>query len=431
MVFEGLEISTASFVFPEIVRDWHVAMDQITVIVTAGVIGMAAGAATAGWFAVRFGCKVTVMVGFVLFGATTVAMAMTSSYELFAALRVMACLGLGAASPTVIALVADSVPSHRRAQLTTLTFSGVAAGVIAAGALASTIIPALGWEAFLLISGIGSIVYVPVISAAIPEPPADLIARGEPEHKARRSLELLAPDCDLSGVEYLKASQDDDVRAGSPLAGIFSRSMAGSTLLLWLMFFSAVGAAFLLGNYLPLMAKSEGFTAAQGGMLVAALGWGGLVGQASVSYTLKRFDGFKVLVLLWSVGLVGVVSVSAVSLSFGVFTLVAVGLGLTVSSSTAALNGLSTTVYPPSVRATGVAWASAAGRVGTLVTGLVGGAMLAAGWSRNDILASLAVPFAVGILAALTLRAVLRRRRVQDTGATTLGGTEISVPAAE
>ena len=31
-----------------------------------------------------------------------------------------------------------------------------------------------------------------------------------------------------------------------------------------------------------------------------------------------------------------------------------------------------------------------------------------------------------GILAALTLRAVLRRRRVQDTCATTLGGTEIS-----
>lgn len=415
MVFEGVEVTVASFIFPEIVRDWNVTIDQITFTVTAGVVGMAVGGAVAGWTADRFGRRVTAASGIALFGTVTAAMAVTSSFEAFAALRIVACFGLGAAVPVVITLVADSMPSHRRAQMVALTFSGLAAGTAISGSLASAIIPTLGWPALLVIASIGPIAFAPVIGLALPEPPASLMARREEEGKIRRSLELLAPDCDLSKVDYSESTPTDRDRRKSPFEGVLSRGMVGTTLLLWLMFFIGLGSAFLLANYLPLMTRSEGFTAAQAGVMVAVFGWGTFVGQVSISFALKRFDRFKVLALLWLLGLAGVISIAAFTLGYAGYLVVAAGLGLTVASGNAALNALSTLAYPPAVRATGVGWANALGRVGTLVSGLVGGAMLAAGWSIGHILMSLSVPLAAGVLALIALRSLTVRRRIPVT----------------
>lgn len=412
MLFEGVEVTIASFVFPEIVRDWNVTIEQVTFTVTAGVVGMAVGAVLAGAIADRVGRKVTVVAGVVLFGATTVAMALTSSFQSFAALRIVACLGLGAAIPVVISLVADSVPLHRRAQMVAMTFSGVAAGTIVSGFLSSAIIPAFGWPTLLVIAGTATVVFAPVIALTVPEPPASLMARGAAAPRVRRSLALLAPGCDLSEVDFRAVVPTDGMERRLPLSGVFSRRMVWTTLLLWLMFFVGLGSAFLLANYLPLMTKSEGFTAAQGGVIVGTFGWGALTGQVSISFAIKRFDRFKILGLLWLLGLVGVLLVSTFTFGFAGYLIVAFGLGLTVGSASAALNATGALAYPSAMRATGVGWANAAGRAGTLLSGLLGGAMLGAGWSISHIIGSLAAPMIIGIVAVLILRIVSLRQIV-------------------
>jgi AAHS family 3-hydroxyphenylpropionic acid transporter len=86
--------------------------------------------------------------------------------------------------------------------------------------------------------------------------------------------------------------------------------------------------------------------------------------------------------------------------------LVGGALGATVSGCQATLYGLAPSCYPTSVRGTGVGVSVSVGRFGSAAGPLVGGQLLAAGLSSNQImLAMLPVVAVAGIAAAfLSLR---------------------------
>jgi AAHS family 4-hydroxybenzoate transporter-like MFS transporter len=425
VVAEGLDISIASFVYPEIVRDWGTSLGAITTTVTTGVLAMALGGAVSGPVADRHGRTGVGIVGIVVFGLSTVSMAFTTSIGSFATFRTVACLGLGATMPVLMSVVADAVPERRRAQMVSLSFCGVAVGTILGGFLASAVIPACGWPALLFACGLAPIVLVPLIALLVPESPGLLMARGRPLAEARRALERLVPGGDVSTIDFPPPGGAGRRSRGSGIAVVLSRRYALTTVLLWVAFFIGVGVAFLILNYLPLMVGKQGFSSAQIGVLVGTFGGGALVGQVLVSFALSRFDRFLVVASLWALGLVGVCVVGAFTFGFAGLLLVAVGLGLSLSSVTAALNALGVLAYPPSARATGLGWASGAGRLGTVASGLLGGLMLAAGWTIDMIFLAMGAPVALGILTMLLLRCEDRRRRRDTRPAIRTGRGEV------
>lgn len=414
MVTEGLDISIASFVYPEIVRDWGTSLGAITTTVTAGVLAMAIGSVLAGPFADRYGRRNTIVAGMLLFGTTTAAMGLTTSIEPLMILRVTACLGLGGTVPVLLAVVADAVPSGRRAQMVSLAFCGVAVGTIVGGFLASAIIPVWGWPALLVSCGLAPLCLVPAIVLLVPDAPGVLIARGRPIAEARRALASLVPGRDLSTVSFAAPAGTGPRRRVSG-ATVLTRHLAFTTVLLWLAFFIGLGVAFLILNYLPLMVRQQNFSAAQTGVIIGTFGWGAFIGQVLVSFALKRFDRFLVVASLWALGLAGLFVVAAFTFGFAGLLLIVFGLGLSLASVSAALNAIGAVAYPPAARATGMGWANGAGRLGTLASGLLGGLMLTAGWTIDMIFLAMGVPVAVGIAAALLLRADDRRRRRRDT----------------
>jgi AAHS family 4-hydroxybenzoate transporter-like MFS transporter len=424
VVAEGLDIAIASFVYPEIVRDWGTSLQEITATVTIGVLAMALGGAVAGPIADRYSRKGTVITGIVVFGLTTAAMAFTTSIGELATLRTIACLSLGATMPVLMTVVADAVPGRRRAQMVSLSFSGVAVGTILGGFLASAIIPTWGWPALLLGCGLAPILLVPLIALLVPESPGVLVARRRPSAEVREALEHLVPGRDLTTVDLAQPSGADRRHSRSALTLVLSRPFVLTTILLWLAFFIGVGVAFLILNYLPLMVGKQGFSSAQIGVLVGTFGWGALAGQVLVSFALKRFDRFMVVASGWALGLVAIAVLAAFTFEFVGLLLVVVGLGLSLSGVTAALNALGALAYPPDARATGIGWASGAGRLGTVASGLLGGLMLAAGWSINTIFLAMGAPVALGIVAAFVLRAEDRRRlRRRDASSAREGGS--------
>lgn len=411
---EGLDITVVSFVYPEIVREWGTSLGAVTATVTLSVVSLAVGSMGAGPLADRYGRKIMALGGVALFAVMTAAMALTTTIGPFTTFRILACLGLGAAMPVLLTIVAESVPAIRRAQMVGLAFCGVAVGPILGGLASSVIIPALGWGALLLMCGLIPLLLVPVLARLVPEPPAALLVRGRPVSEARRSLDRLAPGRDASAVDFTPPSEADRHRRSVGAAVPISRRYALTTVLLWTGFFIGLGVVFLLLNYMPLMVGQQGFSAAQTGVTVAMFGWGGLVGQVSVSYALRRFDPYRLLALLWLLGLAGVWAVAAFTFEFAGFLILIFGLGLFIPGGNAVLHSLSAMSYPPGARATGMGWASAAGRVGTLATGLLGGLMLAAGRSISEIFLVMGIPVALGVVAALALRVVHRHRERLD-----------------
>ncbi|UZG55084.1 MFS transporter [Rhodococcus opacus] len=408
MVAEGLDITIASFLYPQIVKDWGTSIGAVTFTVTMGVLSMAIGGAIAGPLADRYGRKLIAIAGILLFSLATAAMGLAKTIEVLATLRIVACAGLGAVMPVVMAIVADSIPSTRRAQMVTLTFSGVAAGTIVGGFLSSSIIPEFGWPTLMAICGLAPLVLVPAIAIFIPESVSVLIARGRTEEHIRKALALLAPGRDTSPVEL--TAQPTTEPPPSVGAIVLSRRLMLTTVLIWICYFVGLGVVFLVLNYLPLMVEQSGFTAAESGVIVAMFGWGGLVGQLLVSFILRRFDRFRILALLWALGALAVWIVAAFSFGFSGFIVAVFALGLTLPSANAALQAISALAYPAAARATGMGWTSGVGRLGTLTSGLLGGLMIGAGWSISRIFLVLGIPIALGVGAVLALRADTRHR---------------------
>jgi AAHS family 4-hydroxybenzoate transporter-like MFS transporter len=67
-------------------------------------------------------------------------------------------------------------------------------------------------------------------------------------------------------------------------------------------------------------------------------------------------------------------------------------LGISVQGAQAGINALSAMYYPTVIRSTGVGWALGVGRVGSIIGPIIGGAMLAAKWTPQQIFMAGAIP---------------------------------------
>lgn len=412
MVAEGLDTSIAAFVYPRTKDDWGVDASAVTVTVTLSVLAMIVGGVAAGPLADRYGRKVVALAGTATFGLGTAAMGFTDSIGPFAALRTVACLGLGAVLPTVMALVADWMPASRRVQMVALAFAGVTAGTTVGGLLASVLIPSAGWPTLLVICGIVPLLLIPVIVRVIPESLGVLAARKRPCEELRGAVAAVLPGEDLARVDWEFTAEHRRPRPG-PKA-VLSRRLALMTLLLWLCFFLGQGVAFVIITYLPELAENGGLPESKAAVSVAAFGWGGLIGQLSVSFVLKRFDRFRVLATLWALTAAGLGAAALTAGQFVALLVTAFLLGLCLPAATSVLQATAAVTYPPSARATGVSWANSVGKAGPLIGGLLGGIMVDADWSLARVLLVLAAPVAIALLATLALHA--RSRRQQQDG---------------
>ncbi|MGC4950351.1 MFS transporter [Streptomyces sp. DT224] len=403
MVAEGLDITIASFVYPHVMDDWGTPIGVVTTIVTTGVLSMAIGGVVAGPLADRYGRKGVTTAGILVFGAATAAMALATGIGLFALLRVVACLGLGAVAPGVMAIVADATPARCRASVVALAFSGIAAGTVAGGFLASAVIPGHGWQVLLALCGLVPLLLVPLVVTCVPESVSVLVARGRPVEDIHTSLALLVPGRDVSHVDLTRVRLEE--REPEQLRAIvLSRSYARITLLIWVCYFALLGVVYLLLNYLPLMTARAGLTAARTGAVVALFGVGTLCGQLLVSFGLRRCDRFRLLALAAALSAVAVCAAAAAGTGHARMYALVLALGVFLGGSMGSLQAIGALAYPAALRATGMGWMTGVGRVGTLASGLLGGMMIGAGWGISGILYALSAPLALTAVAALLLR---------------------------
>ncbi len=100
-----------------------------------------------------------------------------------------------------------------------------------------------------------------------------------------------------------------------------------------------------------------------------------------------------------------------------IFTVAGV-LGFAVHGAQAGLNAVAAETYATTIRSTGVGWALAVGRIGSIAAPMLGGVMLTMQWSLQQIFLASSVPAIFAAAAVLTTIAMNRRaRRVDSIGA--------------
>jgi AAHS family 4-hydroxybenzoate transporter-like MFS transporter len=131
---------------------------------------------------------------------------------------------------------------------------------------------------------------------------------------------------------------------------------------------------------------------------------GGTCGAVLLGRTMDRFAPHVVLASAYTIAAVLILSISHLISMPTVLAIAVFSAGFCISGSQVGVNGMAALCYPTAIRATGVAWASGVGRLGSIVGSTLGGFLLGGGWQYGTIFAVVSVPALIAAVCVAQLR---------------------------
>ena len=367
MFLEGYDIASVGYAVPSLVDVWRVPSPGFTQALTAGNVGLLLGSLCFGLMGDRLGRKPVLLSCVAGFGIFSLLSALVSSPFQLAALRLLTGLGLGGGIPLAIALVSDFSPPLKQGRTVILTSAGIPIGITAGGFLASQLVRGFGWPAIFMVGGILPLAIATLLALYLPE---SLV----PTARARRK---------------------------SRVAALFRDGLAPSTALLWSINFLNLLSIYFILLWLPAILHDTGLSSSWAIFVTTMYGVGVILGALLTAPLVDRAGVERVLTCVLAFGALCVLSIGLLDLSLWALAVVICGAGAGIGGCQAGINSLSGSIYPAAIRSTGAGWALGAGRVGTIVSPLLGGTLLALGWRAQAIFIALSVPaFCVTLLMA-------------------------------
>jgi AAHS family 4-hydroxybenzoate transporter-like MFS transporter len=417
LALDGFDTAAIGYVAPALVAKWGVTRAALAPVLSAALFGLAFGAMAAGPSADRFGRKPVIMVSTLCFAVFSILTAYADSIQTMTVLRFLTGLGLGAAMPNAVTLMAELAPARRRSFIVNSVYVGFPLGAAAGGFVAAGIIPQYGWESVFLLGGVLPLLFLPVMAKLLPESVAYMVARQYPAAAVANVLERISGK-DLSYVSHFVpgdggkgGTAERNVHKGPAGKSALAQNLSGRYLLptmtLWTTYFMGLLIFYLLTSWMPLMMKDAGFTLGKAALLSALFPLGGGVGTLAGGWLMDRFNPSRVLAFTYLAAAVLLVAVgqSLTSGSVAAFAVLVFAAGTMVTGAQASLPALAAPLYPTQSRATGIAWMLGVGRFGGILGAMVGGVLIGMKLPFSVILALLAAPALIAMTALVILAA--------------------------
>ena len=369
MFVEGYDAQLMGFVVPGIARAWGVAPASLTPAIAAGLIGMTIGAFFIAPLADSYGRRRLVVYSVIIFAILTLATAFAANLPTLVVLRLLTGIGLGGAMPNAIAITAEFSPGAKRASAVAAMFSSYSVGAGFGGIIAAGLIPAYGWGSVLVFCGGMALLLWPALVLAMPE---SYVPQGE-------------------------------TKPNIPIGRLFSEGRAMITLLLWVIFFANLMELFFLTSWLPTTVEAQGISPTYAVIVTAVVQFAGVAAAFAMGPMVDRFGPQRVLPLAFLTAALCIAGIGLAGSAVAFTMVMAFGMGIGTVGAQNCNNGVAAKFYPTSIRATGVGWALAVGRIGSIVGPVVGGILLSTKVDIRTIFLFAAVPPLVAASAYLAM----------------------------
>ncbi|MFJ2426981.1 MFS transporter [Pseudomonas sp. NPDC087804] len=398
VLFDGFDVAVMGFIAPSLIQEWGLSKAAFGPVMSAGMVGLAIGALTAGPYADRLGRKKVLLTAVTGFSVLSLACAFARNpYEL-AALRLLTGVALGAALPNTTTLLAEYLPERNRSLFITIMFTGFNMGSGLGGFLAAWLIPHHGWQSVLLAGGVLPMLLLPLMWLLLPESARFLAARNAPASQISKVLNKLGGTFSAA-TKFVIAEPQTQQKA--PLRLLFTEQYRFGTLALWATYFMGLLVIYLTMGWMPTLLREGGLSIERAATITGLFQIGGTVGAIVVGWAMDRRNPNAVIATSYALGgafilLLGAFSLESSLLAFGV-----VAAGFCMSGAQTGLNAFAPGYYPTDCRATGVSWMLGIGRFGAIFGSLIGGAVLSLGLGLPLLFALLSVPAFIAALAIL------------------------------
>jgi MFS transporter, AAHS family, 4-hydroxybenzoate transporter len=408
MFADGFDISALSFAAPELVREWGVPRSAFGYAFAASNVGVLFGAPLLGYVGDKYGRRIAIVLGSVIFGLGTLAMTIATNLDQMTVLRFLTGIGIGGLMPNTIALNAELSPRRWRATLVVLMFTGITLGSGTPGYVAGWMVPHFGWEVLFIVGGVVPLVVAACLWFVLPESVKFLAIHPGRRDDLLKTARVMRPDLTIAPDAQFVAAPSAEATAGARASGggflglgqIFRGSLRYITPLLWVCFATTLMANFFLNNWIPIILETQGLTPKEAAFASALYHVGGTVGGVLVSLVLNRF-GYSAIVALFVLAPIAIFSMGLGGNSHAMLTALTGLAGFAVLGVQFGNNACSGLIYPTEARSKGVGWALGVGRVGSIVSPIIGGMLIAQNMPMGELFAWAASPMAIGCFAAV------------------------------
>ncbi|ENV43155.1 MULTISPECIES: MFS transporter [Acinetobacter] len=407
VAIDGFDTAAVGFIAPALKAEWALEATSLAPLFGAGLFGLMAGALVFGPLSDKLGRK-TILIGSIfVFGLASLISAFATDLESLIFWRFVTGLGLGGAMPNAITLTSEYSPTRRRSNLVTLMFCGFTIGSALGGILSAQLLPSIGWHGILMIGGIAPLATIPFLLVFLPESLKFLVLKNKAQEKIDKIVRKIAPH--VADIPHLVPIPNEINQTG--IRDLFSRQYALGTFLIWCTFFMSLLIIYLISSWMPTMLTNHGFNLENASWVTSVFQIGGTIGAIVIGYMMDKTDSTKVLSMAYILG-----AVFLVCLGFGIenammplLLLGMFGVGIGISGSQVGVNAFSSSFYPTHCRATGVSWANAVGRSGSVAGSVIGGWLMSLNLTTFEILSLLAVPALFAAFALFMLKQMKKK----------------------
>ena len=407
LFFDVIDFIILGSLVPDMVRSNFATPAQIGTVGTAQIIGLFIGAIGQGEFTDRLGRKRIYQASVLLYSLATIAAALAPNPLWLAFGRLIAGIGLGAASPTCFSYVAEYSPKRIRGRATAfMQFIGGACvwpiGTLFALGFRDTI----GWRGIWVIIGLGGLV-VFALSFALPESPRWLVTHGH----GRRAPDLL----ERMGLGRPPSADEFVTDAGgyirSDPMGVVFRRYRKRIIAAMICCFAFFGAALGLGGWLPNILADRGFTITKSLTFTFGMQLSFPLSSLFMMYSLERFGRIRTSVTAFVLAVVMSITFFY-SRSDMMVLVVGFWMNFFIQLAGNSMQIFTSEVFPTNARASGFGLAQSGGRVGAAVSFPVIG--LLSTFGLGYVMTGIAVMMAIAAVAVTQIGTETRGRSLDE-----------------
>ena len=393
LLFDGFDYLIVAYTMPQLAREWGLTKIQTGSLASWSLIGLMIGGLIAGVISDRIGRKKTLALFVAVYSLLTLPIYFVHSFEVFAFLRILSGIGLGACIPIAVTMMAESAPTNNRGFFTSSIMAFYLIGWVIAGLVAIYVVPIYGWRVCYLVGGIPAL-YVLVLLAKLNESPYWLLGKGREDEaiKIIKKMEIIATG---EAGEWSPGS----LIAPSPakkrgISAIFSLEYRKSTVALWMMYFMGSVVIYGISSWLPTLLVEQGYGLVKGYSFAVLQNIFGIVGALSTGYVADIIGRRKNVIFGWLFTTVAILLLGYASNQWQV-VFCGVLVGTAMNWGLSGVQPLIAEAYRTEFRNTGVSWTQAFGRIGGFLGPIFAGYLQQVGVGFTGLFVFFAIP-AVG-----------------------------------
>ncbi|MEJ9233130.1 aromatic acid/H+ symport family MFS transporter [Peribacillus butanolivorans] len=399
--FDGYDIAMFGVSLPMLMEEWGLTPIETGFVASYTLVGMMIGALICAPMADKIGRKRVLLIALILFSLFTSLGGFSTNPTMFAILRFIAGIGMGGIMPTVISLMSEFSPKKNRAFLVATMYCGYSVGGMSAAIIGIYIADVFSWRILYFIAGI-PLLAVPLVIKLFPESLPFYIARNQ-KGKIVNILNRVHPEGNYQINDNFQFENAEESSKGSPISKLFTEKRGFSTGMFWLAMFCCLLMVYGLNTWLPKIMQASGFGLGSSLAFIIALNFGQILGSTVGGWASDRFGYKSILGSLLILGAITFVLLSFTTSPFWLYVLVTLGGVSTLGIMNISAPYISD-YYPRAIRTTGIGYAFAAGRIGSILAPTLLGFLLTTNIAPQMNFMFFAIPSLIAAFAFFSIR---------------------------